>query len=136
MQTRTLSLVEATANTAVGFIVNMGGQYIIFPVLGIAVSHAEHVWLALFFTVLSIGRGYVIRRWFNGFRFKRSTEDWQVYPPTQVNAKVSLSPQVSLTTSLTPLRPWLNYPLLGMGNTTRESHFIGTEASQETKATP
>lgn len=64
-QPRLVSLIEACVNTAIGFVINMAGQYVIFPVLGIAVTHAEHLWIAAFFTVISIARGYGIRRWFN-----------------------------------------------------------------------
>lgn len=62
MQTRAESLVEALLGTLVGLLINLGGQYVIFPILAIPVSHAQHLLITVFFTVLSIARGYGMRR--------------------------------------------------------------------------
>jgi len=62
MQTRAESLVETLLNTLVGLLINLAGQYVIFPVLGIAVTHSEHLLITVFFTLLSIARGYGMRR--------------------------------------------------------------------------
>lgn len=71
MQTRTESFIESVLNLLVGLLVNLGGQYVIFPLLGMDVTFAEHMWITLFFTVLSLTRSYVLRRWFNGLSLRR-----------------------------------------------------------------
>jgi hypothetical protein len=43
----------------------MAGQLFIFPIFGISVPLSTNLWLGAFFTILSVIRGYVIRRWFN-----------------------------------------------------------------------
>ena len=65
MQSRVESLMESTASLVVGLLINLGGQYVIFPILGIAVSLAEHLWITVFFTCLSLARSYAFRRIFN-----------------------------------------------------------------------
>lgn len=62
MQSRLESFVETLLNTLVGLLLNLGGQYVIFPILGIAVTHSEHLLITVFFTFLSIARGYGMRR--------------------------------------------------------------------------
>lgn len=53
MQTRAESLIETLLNTLLGLLLNLGGQYVIFPLLGIAVTHSEHLLITVFFTFLS-----------------------------------------------------------------------------------
>lgn len=65
MQTKKQSAIEALAGTAVGFIVAMCGQIFITWHYGIATSLAQDAWITLFFTGLSIIRGYGVRRFFN-----------------------------------------------------------------------
>lgn len=64
-QTKTQSLIEAMTNTAVGFGISLAATFVIFPVLGIATTPSKNLLITLFFTAISIIRGYVIRRWFN-----------------------------------------------------------------------
>ncbi|WP_199287737.1 DUF7220 family protein [Pseudotamlana carrageenivorans] len=64
-QTKTQSLIEAITNTAVGFGISLAATFVIFPVLGIATTPSKNLLITLFFTAISIIRGYVIRRWFN-----------------------------------------------------------------------
>jgi hypothetical protein len=64
-QTRIGSLIEAAANTAIGFGVALVSQLVIFPLVGIHVPLSTNLWIGLWFTVISVARGYVLRRWFN-----------------------------------------------------------------------
>ncbi len=59
------SLIEATTNTAVGFLISLMATFIIFPLVGIESTGTKNVIVTLFFTAISILRGYVIRRFFN-----------------------------------------------------------------------
>jgi acetyltransferase-like isoleucine patch superfamily enzyme len=63
-QSRTRSLVESIANTAIGFVVSLGLTALLFPGLTIG----EGAWITTIFTVASIARGYVVRRVFEGMR--------------------------------------------------------------------
>lgn len=67
MQTRIMSLIEAATNTVIGFVVNFTANLLILPIIfGIRVTIAENMVLGLIFTVISVVRGYLLRRFFNG----------------------------------------------------------------------
>lgn len=79
MQTKKKSLAEAVTNTAVGFGISLAATFIIFPLLGIESSAGKNVLITLFFTVISILRGYVLRRFFNRksqVKVKELTGEW------------------------------------------------------------
>ena len=63
-QSKKASVAEAIINIAIGMGIALGSQYIIFPIVGIDVSHATHIQITIFFTVISFARSYLIRRWF------------------------------------------------------------------------
>jgi len=65
MQTKKQSLTEAITNTAVGFGISYVSTFLIFPVLGIVTSPGTNLIIVIYFTIISILRGYVIRRFFN-----------------------------------------------------------------------
>ena len=65
MQTKTHSFYEALSNTMVGFIISLSATFVIFPLLDIPTSSGQNIVITLFFTVISVIRGYVMRRWFN-----------------------------------------------------------------------
>lgn len=65
MQTKKQSLRESITNTAVGALINLGFSFLLFPAVGIASSGGQNAVVVAFFTVVSIVRGYVIRRYFN-----------------------------------------------------------------------
>ncbi len=65
MQTRKQSLVESLTNVAVGYIVAVLSQLAVFPLFGITVSISDNLLIGLYFTVISLVRGYLIRRYFN-----------------------------------------------------------------------
>ncbi len=64
-QTKKQSFVESLTNTAVGFLISLGSTFIIFPLVGFESSVTKNIIVTLFFTVVSILRGYFIRRYFN-----------------------------------------------------------------------
>ena len=67
MQTRWHSLLESVTGTAVGFVVALLSQLIIFPAFGIHVPMSDHLLIVLYFTVISVARVYLMRRVFNKF---------------------------------------------------------------------
>lgn len=67
------SLIEAGMSTVIGFLLNLILSPIVYPIFGHSFTMGQNVGIALLFTVISIARGYVIRRWFNG-RIKRAAQ--------------------------------------------------------------
>lgn len=72
MQTRRASFAEATASTATGFILSLlVQQFLITPVYGLPLSGADNFAITVVFTVVSIARQYVWRRFFNWLQHGR-----------------------------------------------------------------
>lgn len=65
MQTKIESLVEASINIVIGYVLAIGTQYIVFPLMGIMVSFGEHLVIGCVFLSVSLLKAYLIRRWFN-----------------------------------------------------------------------
>lgn len=64
-QSRGMSLVEAFANVVVGFGIAVVTQMVAFPLLGLQASFIDNLGLGAIFTVVSLGRSYMLRRLFN-----------------------------------------------------------------------
>ena len=64
-QSKLESLAEVTLNVAIGWVVALLTQLIVFPLFGINVTVGEQLSISVIFTIVSIVRSYVIRRWFN-----------------------------------------------------------------------
>jgi hypothetical protein len=67
MQSRRGSLVEALVNVAIGMVINVLANMLVYEaVTGNPLSLKQNLTLMLIFTTISIARSYVLRRWFNG----------------------------------------------------------------------
>ena len=64
-QTKIESFIETCINTVIGYLVALASQLLVFPLVGIHVPFSTNLEIGAWFTVISILRGYVIRRWFN-----------------------------------------------------------------------
>jgi hypothetical protein len=64
MQSRAHSFLESCANVAVGYGVALASQLAVFPMFGIHVPFRSNVAIGAWFTVISLARSYVIRRYF------------------------------------------------------------------------
>lgn len=64
-QTRKHSLMESLSNVLVGYGVAIASQVVIFPLYGIHIPIQQNLTMGLWFTLISIIRSYVLRRWFN-----------------------------------------------------------------------
>lgn len=70
MQTKWGSFVEAWGNVAVGFGINFTANWLILPLFGFTtLTVGKNLAIGGMFTVISVGRTYVIRRYFNGLKF-------------------------------------------------------------------
>ena len=65
MQTKKQSLIESLTSTTIGIIIGIVLNLTILPVFGYPVSLSDSLWISVIFTVISIIRSYIIRRWFN-----------------------------------------------------------------------
>ncbi len=70
MQSKKMSLIETLSSVAIGYIISLIAQIIIFPIFGINVSLTDNLLIGLFFTVVSIIRGYYVRRLFNWIKIR------------------------------------------------------------------
>lgn len=68
-QTKKGSIAEAWANIAVGFSINYVANLLIFPLFGMHISLTSNLLMGSIYTVISLVRSYVLRRWFNGLKF-------------------------------------------------------------------
>ena len=67
-QSRPASAFEAITNTVVGFLVALGSQLVVFPIVGIdGVTIETNLEIAVYFTIISLLRSYALRRFFNAF---------------------------------------------------------------------
>lgn len=65
MQTKKQSLIESLTSTTIGIIIGIVLNLTILPIFGYPVSVVDSLWISVIFTVVSIIRSYIIRRWFN-----------------------------------------------------------------------
>ena len=73
MQTKKMSLIETVLSVLIGYIVALLSQIVTFPLFDIEVSLTDNLLIGLLFTVISIIRGYYVRRLFNWIDFNRTT---------------------------------------------------------------
>lgn len=65
MQTRGESFIEVVASVMIGLLVSFIANLIILPAYGYPITLSHAVDVAALFTVISIARGYCVRRLFN-----------------------------------------------------------------------
>ena len=68
-QTRLGSFAEAWANIAVGFAINFTANMLVLPLFGFAITAGKAFGIGVIFTVISLARSYLLRRYFNGLKF-------------------------------------------------------------------
>lgn len=64
-QSRLGSMIEAVANVAIGYGVAVATQVVVFPWFGVNIPLSDNLLIGAAFTVVSLARGYAIRRLFN-----------------------------------------------------------------------
>lgn len=67
-QSRLMSVIESLANVVVGYGVAVMTQIAIFPLFGLRATLAQSMAIGSVFTVVSIGRSYMLRRIFERLR--------------------------------------------------------------------
>ena len=69
-QTRLMSLIETLTNVLVGFLVSLISQIYIFAAYGIHFSLGDNLAITAYFTVISIIRSFLLRRYFEYLRVR------------------------------------------------------------------
>lgn len=69
-QPKRMSWFETIASTAIGYSVALATQLIVFPLMSIPVRLDQNLAIGAIFTVVSIIRGYCVRRLFNWLHVK------------------------------------------------------------------
>ena len=64
-QSRVQSPIEAMANVAIGWLIALGTQLLVFPAVGLQATLAQHLGISAVFTAVSLMRTYALRRLFN-----------------------------------------------------------------------
>jgi hypothetical protein len=64
-QTKLGSFYEACINVAIGFAINFAANLVILPLFGFNITLADNFYIGLLYTVVSVVRSYVVRRWFD-----------------------------------------------------------------------
>lgn len=65
MQTKKQSLKESLFNTVIGFVISYMSTFLIFPIMGFDSDFSKNFIITIYFTIVSILRGYLVRRFFN-----------------------------------------------------------------------
>jgi hypothetical protein len=66
-QSREDSFLEALTNVALGFVLALVTQSLVYPLFGIATTIATDSTIAVIFTLVSLLRSYLVRRAFEAF---------------------------------------------------------------------
>ena len=69
-QSRLMSLAESVTNVVIGYVLAIATQIVVFPWFGIETGLAEHMTIGLAFVGVSLARGFLIRRFFEGLRIR------------------------------------------------------------------
>ncbi|MCX7097846.1 MAG: hypothetical protein NTV43_08085 [Methylococcales bacterium] len=64
-QPRLASFIESVANAFIGYFIALASQLMLFPLFNIHIPLSSNLWIGAWFTVISIMRSYILRRWFN-----------------------------------------------------------------------
>ncbi|WP_041633614.1 DUF7220 family protein [Magnetospirillum gryphiswaldense] len=67
-QSRRMSMVEAAANVVIGYGIAVATQVVVFPIFGIHITLADDLAIGLVFAVVSLARGFMLRRVFERLR--------------------------------------------------------------------
>lgn len=64
-QTKLGSFIEACINVLIGFTINFIANMLILPLIGFHITPGQNLFIGVLYTIISVARSYVVRRWFN-----------------------------------------------------------------------
>ena len=66
MQSKKQSFIESLTSVGIGWLISVILNLTILPLFDYNITVVDSLWVSLIFTVVSVIRGYLIRRYFNG----------------------------------------------------------------------
>jgi len=71
MQTKIESLFESLVNILIGYFTALFSQFLIFPLFDINIPIQDNLLIGFYFTLISLARSYLVRRYFNNLGNKK-----------------------------------------------------------------
>ena len=68
MQSKRESMIETLTNVGIGWFISFIANMLVLPLFGYNINLTDGLLISIIFTIISIVRGYVVRRWFNSKR--------------------------------------------------------------------
>ena len=65
MQSKRESMIETLTNVGIGWLISFIANMLVLPLFGYNINLTDGVLISIIFTIISIVRGYLIRRFFN-----------------------------------------------------------------------
>ena len=65
MQSKKQSLIETLTNVGIGWFISFIANMLVLPLFGYNINLTDGLLISIIFTIISIVRGYVVRRIFN-----------------------------------------------------------------------
>ena len=65
MQSKKQSLIESLTSVFIGWLIGVILNILVLPLFDYNITVIDSLWVSLIFTVVSVIRGYIIRRFFN-----------------------------------------------------------------------
>lgn len=65
MQSKVHSLIESIVNILIGYFTALFSQFLIFPLFNINIPLSDNLLIGLYFTIISLIRSYLVRRYFD-----------------------------------------------------------------------
>ena len=65
MQSKKESMIETLTNVGIGWFISFIANMLVLPLFGYNINLTDGVLISIIFTIISIVRGYLIRRFFN-----------------------------------------------------------------------
>ena len=65
MQSKRESMIETLTNVSIGWFISFIANMLVLPLFGYNINLTDGLLISIIFTIISIVRGYVVRRWFN-----------------------------------------------------------------------
>ena len=74
MQSRRMSMIETLVSIAIGLVVSLLSQLLIFRLYDIHLALSTNLVITLYFTVISVIRSFYVRRLFNRINHKKEEQ--------------------------------------------------------------
>jgi|688.fasta_scaffold52041_7 hypothetical protein len=71
-QSKKQSIIESIVQTLIGLLTSIAIQLIIYPLMNIPVTFSQNVIITIVFFLVSIVRGYLVRRYFNKLKKQKA----------------------------------------------------------------